>query len=72
MEKETQILSFLELPRKDPPETVRSKIFHPADSLLVKWFSQVSITSVNENGSVIQGAVRGGKTDFVRLLLEHG
>jgi len=48
-----QILSFLELPRKDPPETISS-------------------TSVNENGSVIQDAVRGGKTDFVRLLLEHG
>merc|ERR1712037_406896 len=32
----------------------------------------VSSTSVNENGSVIQDAVRGGKTDFVRLLLEHG
>jgi len=47
-----QILSFLKLPWKDPPEAISS-------------------TSVNENGSVIQDAVRGGKTDFVRLLLEH-
>ena len=34
--------------------------------------SQISSTSVNENGSVIQDAVRGDKTDFVRVLLEHG
>merc|ERR1719427_586530 len=32
----------------------------------------ISSTSVNENGSVIQDAVRGGKIDFVRLLLAHG
>ena len=30
-------------------------------------------TSVNSNGSLLQSAVYlGGKTDFVRLLLEHG
>merc|ERR1712013_209447 len=32
----------------------------------------VSSMTINENGSVIQDAVRGGKIDFLRLLLEHG
>merc|ERR1712212_1424194 len=32
----------------------------------------VSKHSVNEHGSVIQDAVRGGKTDFLRLLLQNG
>merc|ERR1712126_100666 len=33
---------------------------------------KVSSMTINENGSVIQDAVRGGKIDFLRLLLEHG
>merc|ERR1719391_1998717 len=32
----------------------------------------VSTTAVNSSGSVLQDAVSEGKTDFVRLLLEHG
>jgi len=32
----------------------------------------ISSTSINENGSVMQDAVRGDKTDFIRLLLEVG
>merc|ERR1712032_73172 len=32
----------------------------------------VSSTSVNQYGSVLQDAVIEGKTDFIRLLLEHG
>ena len=28
--------------------------------------------AVSENGSVTQDAVRGGKIDFIRLLLAHG
>merc|ERR1719464_1864276 len=32
----------------------------------------VSKHSVNEHGSVIQDAVRGDKTDFLRLLLQNG
>merc|ERR1719342_358708 len=32
----------------------------------------VSTTAVNRYGSVLQDAVLEGKTDFVRLLLEHG
>merc|ERR1711928_28209 len=33
---------------------------------------KVSSTTINESGSVIQDAVRGGKIDFLRLLLENG
>ena len=32
----------------------------------------MSTTAVNRYGSVLQDAVLEGKTDFVRLLLEHG
>ena len=61
-----EVLAFLHLPRKDPPEISNHGL------ILLNCFSQISSTSVNENGSLIQDAVRGGKTDFVRLLLEHG
>ena len=39
------------------------------------WFivlTQVSSTAVNSYGSVLRDAVLEGKTDFIRLLLEHG
>ena len=38
----------------------------------LSWRSQVTRTAVDSNGSVLQDAVIEGKTDFVRLLLEHG
>ena len=34
--------------------------------------TQVSSTAVNDYGSVLRDAVLEGKTDFIRLLLEHG
>jgi len=40
--------------------------------LLCSSISQISSTSINEHGSVMQDAVRGDKTDFIRLLLEVG
>ena len=36
------------------------------------YMSQVSSTSVNDYGSVLQDAVLEGKIDFIRILLEHG
>ena len=34
--------------------------------------TQVSSTAVNRYGSVLRDALLEGKTDFIRLLLEHG
>ena len=39
---------------------------------MISWILQVSTTAVNRYGSLLQDAVFEGKTDFVRLLLEHG
>jgi len=57
------------MPREDPdnPEIVILDFLFC--SLSIK---QVSSMTIDENGSVIQDAVRGGKIDFLRLLLEHG
>ena len=68
-----QVFDFLKMPREDPdnPEKVRSVILD-FSLMLSLSINQVSSTTINENGSVIQDAVRGGKIDFLRLLLEHG
>ena len=56
-----------------PRQPWKSKICNPGFSLLLSLtINQVSSMTINENGSVIQDAVRGGKIDFLRLLLEHG
>ena len=34
--------------------------------------TQVSSTAVNNAGSILRDAVLEGKTDFIRLLLQHG
>ena len=68
-----QVFDFLKMPREDPdnPEKVRSVILD-FSLMLSLAINQVSSTTINENGSVIQDAVRGGKIDFLRLLLEYG
>ena len=68
-----QVFDFLKMPREDPdnPEKVRSVILD-FSLMLSLSINQVSSTTINENGSVIQDAVRGGKIDFLRLLLEYG
>ena len=56
-----------------PRQPRDSKIYNPWFSLLLSLsINQVSSMTINENGSLIQDAVRGGKIDFLRLLLEHG
>ena len=60
---------FCDLLNSLSPDLVRLK----NNFLKKKSIRQVSGTSVNSNGSLLQSAVfLGGKTDFVRLLLEHG
>ena len=60
---------FCDLLNSLSPDLVRLK----NNFLKKKNIRQVSGTSVNSNGSLLQSAVYlGGKTDFVRLLLEHG
>ena len=69
-----QVFDFLKMPREDPdnPEIVRSAKSWSSSIALSLSMNQVSSMTINENGSVIQDAVRGGKIDFLRLLLEHG
>ena len=61
---------FSELLRSLSPELVRFWNYGFVSALI--GFFQVSNTAVNRYGSVLQDAVIEGKTDFVRLLLEHG
>ena len=69
-DQETAKVKFREILSSLSPELVRMKIyiflFDP------RWSLQVGRTSVNEYGSVLQDATIENKTDFIRILLEHG
>merc|ERR1719397_1646654 len=56
-------------PYDDDKEKAKEKFRELLSSLSPET---VSSTSVNDYGSVLQDAVLEGKTDFIRLLLEHG
>jgi len=56
-------------PYEDDKEKAKDKFRELLSSLPPEL---VSSTSVNDYGSVLQDAVLEGKTDFIRLLLEHG
>ena len=57
------------------PELVRSKITKKSFLRLIV-FAQVSVTAVmfpnQKSWGLLQYAVNEGKTDFIRILLEHG
>ena len=69
-DQETAKVKFREILSSLSPELVRMKtyifLFDP------RWSLQVGRTSVNEYGSVLQDATIENKTDFIRILLEHG
>ena len=69
-DEEKAKVKFREILSSLSPELVRMKtyifLFDPL------WLVQVGRTSVNEYGSVLQDATIENKTDFIRILLEHG
>ena len=55
------------------PELVSSKKRSTSSSIFFNIFTaQVTCTAVNSYGSVLQDAVLERKTDFIRILLDHG
>merc|ERR1719184_254842 len=66
---DVKIQQLSRLMYEDDKENAKNKFRELLSSLSPEL---VSSTSVNQYGSVLQDAVLEGKTDFIRLLLEHG